>query len=213
VNIGQLPIVLAIAFLVLALFLIFRAPTQITDYAAVVGLIFLGCQLWLQRRDQKNQAIARLFDEVVTPEFRRKLPFVYSREPENLTLQKLSQSEREIVEDVTARFDGIGFRVRTGVVPKQETLALFWDLVLRCAQQLRPHILDQRERRGASLEYKADFDWLARECKLFHLKSLGHKSLPRNLNLDKLLELEPLPSDLKRRQISTPGTRCCQPTL
>ena len=141
----------------------------------------------LHRRDLKYQAIAQLFDELVTPEFRRKLLFVYSRDPENLILPELSDSEREIVEEITAHFDGLGFRVRKEIIPKEEALELFWDLVVRCAQQLRPHLLDQRERRGLSYEYKADFDWLARECKLFQLKSTG------DLTLDELLKLEPLP--------------------
>ena len=166
--------------------------TAIGTLLTAFGLILLTYQLALQRKDQKNQAIARLFDEVVTPEFRQKLLFVYSREPENLTLPKLSQSEREIVEEVTARFDGLGFRVRTGLVPKHETMELFWDLVVRCAQQLRSHILDQRERRGVLREYKADFDWLARECKIYHLKNLS-SSYPRRISLDELLQIKPLP--------------------
>ena len=157
------------------------------------GLVLLAYQISLQRRDQKRQAITRLFDEVATPEFRRKLLLVYSKSPDELVLSKLSQSEREMVEEVTAKFDGLAFRVRIQQVPLQETLELFWDLVIRCAQQLRPHILDQRERRGLMYEYKADFDWLARQCKLFQLRKLGRKLLRKNLGLDELLKLEPLP--------------------
>lgn len=167
--------------------------TAIGILLTTLGLILLIYQLSLQRQDQKNQAIVRLFDEVVTPEFRRKLLFVYSREAGDLLLSKLSQSERETVEEVTARFDGLGFRVRKQLVPKQEALELFWDLVLRSAQQLRPHVLDQREKRGALHEYKLDFDWLARECKVFHLKRLGRQPPTLDMSLDELLKVEPLP--------------------
>lgn len=170
--------------------------TEIADLATAVGalsLILLSYQLWLQRKDQKNQAVAHLFDELVTPEFRQKLLLVYSKSPEELLLERLSQLEREMVEEVTARFDGLGFRVRSQIVPKQEALELFWDLILRCAQQLRPHVLDQREKRGVLRDYKADFDWLARECKLFQLKRLGRKPPMKDISLDELLRLDPLP--------------------
>ena len=167
--------------------------TAIGMLFTVFGLILLAYQLSLQHKDQKRQAITRLFDEVATPEFRRKLLLVYSRNPDELVLSKLSPSEREMVEEVTAKFDGIGFRARIQQVPLHETLELFWDMVIRCAQQLRPHLLDQREKRGSMFEYKADFDWLARQSKLFQLRNLGHRLPESNLGLDELLKLEPLP--------------------
>jgi hypothetical protein len=149
---------------------------DIANFATALAVLLLAYQVYLQRKDQKNQAIARLFDELVTPEFRRRLLFVYSRKPESLIVSELTDSEREIVEDVTARFDGLGFRVQKGIIPKEEALELFWDLVIRAAQQLHPHILDQRESRQEKQgvlrkyrEYKADFDWLAREG---HLQSV-----------------------------------------
>jgi hypothetical protein len=45
----------------------------ITGVATAITVVVLTCQLWLQRKEQKSQALVRLFDEVVTPEFRRKL--------------------------------------------------------------------------------------------------------------------------------------------
>jgi len=166
---------------------------DIATLLAAIGLFLLACQIYLQRIDQRNQAVAQVFDELVTPDFRRKLHFVYSHRPEDLVLSNLSESDRETVEEVTARFDGLGFRVRKGIVPRNEARELFWDLVVRCAQQLRPHLLDQREKRGILREYKTDFDWLARECKLFQLRKLSNKSPAKDLNLDELLKLEPLP--------------------
>ena len=174
--------------------------TEIASLATAFAVFLLAYQIYLQRKDQRNQAIARLFDELVTLEFRRQLLFIYSRKPEDLVVSKLTDSEREMVEDVTARFDGLGFRVRKRIIPKKESLELFWDLVVRSAQQLRPHIQDQRDKRqekqGAFRkyrEYKADFDWLARECKLFHLQGVGQKISQKDISLDELLQLEPLP--------------------
>jgi hypothetical protein len=147
----------------------------------------------LPRKDQKNQAVARLFDELVTPEFRKKLRFVYSRQAEDLILPKLTEPERDMVEEVLARFDGLGFRVRNKLIPKQEALHLFWDMVLRSAQRLQPHLQDQRARRDPRYEYKEDFEWLAKECKRYQLATLGQKLPSKKLDLDDLLQLEPLP--------------------
>ena len=139
------------------------------------------------------QAIAHLFDELVTPEFRKKLRFLYSRQAEDLILPKLTESERDMVEEVLARFDGLGFRVRNGLVPKQYALHLFWDMVVRSAQRLHPHVQDQRARRGPQHEYKEDYEWLAKECKRYQLAKAGQKWLSKELDLDDLLKVEPLP--------------------
>jgi len=164
----------------------------IADFATLVGIPLLVWQLCLSRKDQKSQAIAHLFDELVTPEFRRKLRFVYSRQAEDLILLKLTESEQDMVEEVLARFDGLGFRVRNGLVPKQEALHLFWDLVVRSAQQLYPHLQDQRARRGPQHEYKEDYEWLAKECKRYQLAKMGQKRPSKKLDLENLLKLEPL---------------------
>ena len=168
--------------------------TGIADVATAIGVGLLVWQLCLSRRDQKSQAIARLFDELVTPEFRKKLRFVYSRQAEDLILPKLTEPERDMVEEVLARFDGLGFRVRNKLVPKQEALHLFWDLVIRNAQQLYPHLQNQRARRDPRYEYKEDFEWLAKECKRYQLVTqLGQKRPSKKLDLDALLKLDPLP--------------------
>lgn len=168
-------------------------PNDLVEWVSFLANLVTACsfvlifkQLRFQRKEQKSQALTRLFDEVVTSEFRRKLQFIYSRGPNDLVRQKLSQPEIDIVEEVTAVFDGIGFRVRKDIFPRQETLELFWDLVLRCAQRLRQHIVDQRDRRGEKelpdeYRYKYDFDWLTRECKLFHFKMLGYKPLSQGM--------------------------------
>jgi len=165
---------------------------ELAGWAAVIGIFLLAYQIHLQIKYQRNQAVAKLFDDMVTPEFQKKLRFVYSRTPEDLILSKLDESQREIVDEITARFEALGFRIRKKVVPKKESIEIFWDWVIRCAQQLRLYIKDQRRRRGPSDFYRNDFDWLARECKLFHLERLGHKVSTMDMELDELLKVKPL---------------------
>jgi len=90
-----------------------------------VGLLILAYQIYLQRRDRRNQDIIQLFDKLVTPDFRRKLFFIYSRKPEDLVLSKLDENQQEIVTEVAARFEELGTKVRMGVVPKKETIEIF----------------------------------------------------------------------------------------
>jgi hypothetical protein len=164
----------------------------ISAVAAAFGLILLSLQLFLQRRYEKNCAIAQLFDEMVTPDFQEKLRLIYSRSPDELVLARLNSDQRALVAEITARFDMLGFKARKGVVPKKETIEIFWDWVIRCAQQLRPHIQDQRRRRGRTDIYRMDFDWLTRECKLYQLKRDGYDGSTKDLTVDQLLQIKKL---------------------
>jgi hypothetical protein len=169
-----------------------NVATAVGVLFAAVGLALLAWQVWLQRRDQRNQAVARLFDELLTPEFRQQVVFLYSRKPEDVVPSKLTREEREIVDEVTARFEGLGFKVRRGLIPKKDAVEGFWDWAVRCAQQTQPYIQDQKERRGDSERYRKDFEYLAKECKLFHLKRIGDKTPTRGLKLEQLLQIQPM---------------------
>lgn len=168
--------------------------------AAAIGIFQLAYQISLQMKERKNQAVALLFDDMVNPEFREKLAFVYSHKVEDLELSKLSQDDLRIVEDVTGRYDGLGWRVKNGLIPKEETLQLFWDSILRSAQQLHCHIKDQRmarkeEKLPEDVKYKADFEWLAKECKRFQLKRMliPKKEWPNEgASIEDWLKIEPL---------------------
>jgi len=151
----------------------------------------LARQINDQRTDQSNREITQLFERMVTTDFRRKLAFVYSREPEDLILPKLDQLEQEIVTEVSARFEELGFKVRWNVVPKQQAIEVFFDWVIPCAQQLRPNILNQREKRGPEYRYREQFDWLAKECKLFQLQREGYTPVSSETSLDELLSKRP----------------------
>lgn len=164
----------------------------ISAATAALGLILLSWQLYLQRRYEKNRAVTQLFDEMVTPDFQDKLRFIYSLAPDDLVLAHLDSDQRALVAEVTARFDMLGYKARKDVVPKKEAVEIFWDWVIRCAQQLRPHIEDQRRRRGRTDVYRADFDWLARQCKLYQLARDGYKGSAKDLTLDQLLQIKKL---------------------
>lgn len=174
--------------------------TDIANFAQAIGagltaisLALLAYQIYLQRRDQRNQAIARLLEEMETVDFRRKMTFLYWNEPKDLVASKLTEAERETINEVIARFEALSFKVQKGVIPKRDFIEGYWDWVVRCAQQSRPYINDQRQRRDPSENYRANFDWLARECKLFHLERTGNKSRAKNLTLEELLKIQPLP--------------------
>ena len=164
----------------------------IGSVASAFGLGLLAAQLYLQRQYERNRAVAQLLDEMVTPDFQVKLRFIYSRSSDDLVLARLDSDQRALVTEVTARLEGLGFKARKGVVPKKEAVEIFWDWVIRCAQQLRPHIEDQRRRRGRADAYRVDFDWLARECKLYQLKRDGYKGSAKDLTLDQLLQIKKL---------------------
>ena len=174
----------------------------ISAAAAAFGLILLSLQLYLQRRYEKNRVVAQLFEEMVTPDFQDKLHFIYSKAPDDLVLAHLDSDQRALIEEVTARFEMLGVKVRKGVVPKKETVEIFYDWVIRCAQQLRPHIEDQRRRRGRTDKYRRNFDWLAKECKFYQLKSDGYSGPTKDLTIDQLLQIKKL--SIFNLQLPTP---------
>ena len=165
----------------------------VSAIAAAFALFFLGIQVYLQRRDQKSQAIVQLYGELDAPEFREKMVFLYSKKPEDLVEAKLSRDEQAKVADVTARFEGVGFRVRKKVIPASDAVDACYLWAIRAAQQTRPHILDQRKRRGPNERpYREDFDRFIRVCKIHHLRKLHDYRLTWFLSLDDLLEIHPL---------------------
>ena len=159
---------------------------------AAIALGLLAYQLYLQRQEHKLQAITLLYSELNTTDFRKALRFVYARDPAKLTLEHLSVTELEQVEMVIAHLDRLGFRVRTGQIPENECYHLFWDILLRTAQQLQLHLQDQREKRG-NISYKDDYDWLTRKFKLRHLGKKARRLSKERKTLSELLEIEALP--------------------
>jgi len=175
----------------------FRGKTLWDWLPILIGLLVFE-QFFLQRKEQKRQAVFRLLDELATLEFRRRIRFIYSREPEDLVRDKLTVEDNDSVEEITGKFEGIGFRIRKGFIPKKLAIELIWDMELRCGQRLYLHVKDQQNKRKDSgmredLRYRNDFLWLTRECKNYHLKQLGYNIADySSLTLDQLLAKQPL---------------------
>jgi hypothetical protein len=168
--------------------------TIVTAIATAGGVIALAVQIYLQRQEHKRETITRLFGEINTPGFRKALRFVYSCDGAQLTLDQLPPKRRDQVEMVTAHLDRLGFRLEKGLVPKDESYDLFWDVVLRTAQRLWPHIEDQRKRRDDE-HYKEYYEHMIRRFKRRHLHMEGQR-LPKKrlarLATSELLGIEPL---------------------
>lgn len=164
----------------------------------VISISALIYQIHHQRKEHKREATTLLYNEINTKEFRRALRFIYGRRPEELTIGKLAVEEREEVEMVTAHFDRLGFRIRTGQIYEKDVYHQFRDSVLKAAQQLFAHQTDQRKRRNCGKyekEYNPDFDWLARRFKIRQLKEKNikiNKNI-RKLSMQELLNAEPIP--------------------
>lgn len=157
---------------------------------ALVGLIW---QIYLQRRDHKREAAALLYSYIDTAEYRRAASFIYSSNPENLVIGKLSEDEREQVEFVANAFDRIGFMIKKELMNEDIVYYLYGKPVIKSAQQLQIHLQDQRNRRAnEGGNYNPDFDCLAHRFKLRHLKEKGIEidQKTRELPLSELLEIE-----------------------
>jgi hypothetical protein len=170
-------------------------PTEIlntsANLATAIGIILLSYQIYLQREAQKRENQDRMtqillqltkdFDE--DRDFNESIYFIHSRKAIDLIRAKLTHEERNRVKDVIGRYDRLGYRIRKGGIPKNEALEMFWEEVIRCAQQLLPYINDLRRLRRENvhgelpqhLKYMADFEQFAKECKLFHLRLVSSR--------------------------------------
>jgi hypothetical protein len=159
----------------------------IANITTAGGFVAIAFQIYLQRKDQKAQGMAQLYEELGAPEFQKKLALIYDR---GRTKEKLKRSELtkefgadcekvQWIEDVTRGYNTLAYRIRIGVNPKQESIALGWEAVIRIAQRLVPHIKEQRKNREEHSrlqeieKYRGYFVWYAKECKLHHLWIIG----------------------------------------
>jgi hypothetical protein len=173
--------------------------------AALITLIFLALQVYLQRRqiamqreEMVKQGSLAVLEAIDSDSFRRMLRFVYSREPQMLVdkmdasgKEQLTPEERDTLEEFTALLDRTGYKVRMKLIPKQQFCYMFWAPVVRAAQQLLPYLQNERDRRGEE-SYKDDFRWLAMACKKYHLEGAHIEAHGTFEDLSKLLQHKPL---------------------
>ena len=182
--------------------------------ATALGFLAIAYQISAQRGEQANQAKDRkaeytteLTDALHSEEVRKKLRFVYRRKLEDLSLSKLSIQERDMVEGLLGTYDFLGWRLMRGIMDEEAVLEMFHKPIVRCAQLLHLHIKDQRKGREENEELdelakdKAFFVWLAKECKLYHLKVVG-KPRKDKWKKDEVPHLEDLVELLKCHPLS-----------
>jgi hypothetical protein len=167
--------------------------SNIASIATAVGIFVLVFQVFLQYKDQHNQSIFKLLDEFERSEIRNEMRFLFSREPEDFSLEKLNAEESKMVNNVIARFDALAFKIKKGLVPKKIVVESYFDWIIRCGQQTRVFVNEQRAKRLTSEKYKLRFEWLVKECKLFQLKRENNEDLSRGKSFDELLTISPLP--------------------
>ncbi|MBI3769815.1 MAG: DUF4760 domain-containing protein [Deltaproteobacteria bacterium] len=167
--------------------------TAVGSIATAIGLALLAYQIFLQRRDSAFERATHIFAELNAPEVREALRFIYSRSPAELLLSELSDLRRQKVEMVLAHLERLSYRIRRGLVAEEEVYEMFWDVVVRVAQQLHSHIDDQAQRRGG-YRHVANFEWLAKRFKVQSLKTDGGAPLNAYATpLPELLKMKPLP--------------------
>jgi hypothetical protein len=166
--------------------------TDIGSITTALGLFLLAYQVFLQRKEQKNQTITKLLEEFETPELREDMKFLYSHRPADFSLNKISEEDNKIVNNVVAHFEGLAFKIQKGVIPKEVVIELYFDWIIRCAQQTSIFIKEQRANRPESEKYRFLFDGLVKDCKLFQLKRIGKKAQAKGKSLDDLLLIEPM---------------------
>jgi hypothetical protein len=143
----------------------------IGSVASGAAFIALAVEVGIQVRELRNARVSRLTDDLVKQEVREAVQRIYQCWPSDLRLQPLrsetNDSLRKDVENVIGLFNSIGYRVRSKVLSRPLVLRLYWDTIIRIAQQLHDYIADQRRSRGEPLEghtgssYCADLEWLA----------------------------------------------------
>jgi hypothetical protein len=71
---------------------------DIASLATAIALVFLAAQLYLQNKDQKSQAIAQLFDEMETVDFRRMMTYLYWHKSEDLVAECVKRLRQLVAE-------------------------------------------------------------------------------------------------------------------
>ncbi len=123
---------------------------------------------------------------------------LYKYEQEDISYKKLeegiiSEEHFDIINHIIACFEALAFKVVKKVIPIKYVIDGYSDWIIRCAQQTRIYIKDQRANRHKSENYRKRFEWLVKECKLYQLKQEGKESQINDNSLDALLKIEPLP--------------------
>lgn len=120
----------------------------------VVGLY----QLFALNRQFKSDALFRLHEQLLSSNVQESLRIIYASTAKEL-MEKQNGRLREATERVLNLYDLIGYRVKSGTLPKADLIRTERYIILRVAQKLKGFIESERNlRRDPS--YKAGFTYL-----------------------------------------------------
>jgi len=129
--------------------------TTFGSIIAVVALICLAVQIWLQRRERRLAALDAMYAELDTHEARVARGVIYNARQEGLRLSPLmkdgEEAKRRIVEDTLASLERVAYRVVTKQIPSDDAFDLYGPVMLSVAYKLWPFIEDQRDMRRKTL--------------------------------------------------------------
>lgn len=156
--------------------------TTLGSIIAVVALICVAVQIWLQRREKRLAALDAMYAELDTDKARVDRGVIYNAEHEDLRMPGLmndgEEAKRKIVEDTLASLERVAYRVATKQIPSDDAFNLYGGVMLSVAYKLWPFIEDQRDmRRNTSgihkLEYRRYFESVVRKWIPRYAKALG----------------------------------------
>lgn len=162
--------------------------TTLGSIIAVVALICVAVQIWLQRRERRLAALDAMYAELDTHEARVARGVIYNANHEALCLSSLmkdgQEAKRKIVEDTLALLERVAYRVATKQIPEDDAFNLYGGVMLAVAYKLWPFIEDQRDMRRKTqgihkLEYRRYFESVVRKWIPRYAKALG-KCQPSN---------------------------------
>ncbi|WP_182884456.1 hypothetical protein [Microbispora sp. H10885] len=140
----------------------------VSSIAAVAALGLVLLQLRNQGRQLKQMALTTLHEELLKPEMQKAIRSIYAATPQELAVPK-NDEELERIESVLNQYDLIGSRTQCGVIPKDQTLATEWSIVLRLWHQLSLFIERETHLRGGG-PYKSGFKWLVEMSEQYRLE-------------------------------------------
>ena len=103
---------------------------------ATFGVMFgIWWQLKCANTQRRFDALTILHGNLYGPSMLEALRFIYSKTPNELA-EPVSEDELNKIEHVVNSFDLVGFKIAKGVLPRRDTLATEWRVLLRLSVKL-----------------------------------------------------------------------------
>ncbi len=135
-----------------------------------IALIFLTIQIFIQNKQLKYNQLDSLHEQLISIDLKKIIYRLYNEFELNYSNQNLNFEERLEIEYILNTFDLIGYRIKKGILPKNDILATEWRVIHKLWQLLEQYITDRRKNDGDNT-YKEYFDWLNKETTKYMLKN------------------------------------------